>query len=346
MVRIDDSSLVEKLRNHERGLKGHLKNASNFLVKCQIIEPYVERGVLHGCVCPWEIGESADEGAFPILEDYHDTLEAIWVWSLYSKASGDLSFEPNIGWAWKYIVSNWKRFIGEKRGKGKSLYDCSYVLFSGTMHGTVLDVSGHKGLLLQAGNRLTEYLATLESTEGREYYDPFWMVNCLGLAARKLMQERWRKVAETFVEKTVVDVKTPFLRADEEPTHTGPGGHDFFSKNANIALALMSCLGNKKKAREILLSKFLPCVPTKFVSRHADENAWNAHLATSLGQAYIITENLEFLRRFFAIMNELADRDREKSAALPRSLSFLRRESWVTFFYANAYVSVTKYLAE
>lgn len=28
-----------------------------FLVKCQIIEPFVEKGTLHGCVCPWEIGD-------------------------------------------------------------------------------------------------------------------------------------------------------------------------------------------------------------------------------------------------------------------------------------------------
>jgi hypothetical protein len=341
-VRRSDRGLIEKLRNHERSLESHLKKASEFLVKCQIIEPYVEKGMLHGCVCPWEIGESADDGMFPILEDYHDTLESIWVWSLYSKLGRGLSFKPNIDWAWTYIIRNWKRFIGKENRKDKSLYDCSYVLFSGIMFGTVFDDSRYEGQLMQAGNRLAEYLGTPGSIEGREYFDPFWMVHCLELAAKKLKQKRWRKVAETFVENTLVHVKNPFSSVAEEPVHEGPGGHDFFSKNANMALALMSCFGHKRTAGEILSTKFLPCVPAKFVLRHVDENAWNAHLAAALGKAYVLTGNEEFLRRFFVIMNELASRDAGKSAALSRSSSFSRRESWVTFFYAHAHASVMK----
>ena len=54
----------------------------------------------------------------------------------------------------------------------------------------------------------------------------------------------------------------------------------------------------------------------------------------------------EFLRCFFVIMNELARKDSENCAALPRSSSFGRKESWVTFFYARAYASVKRDLID
>ena len=104
----------------------------------------------------------------------------------------------------------------------------------------------------------------------------------------------------------------------------------------------MACT-SKGDAKDLLESKFLPCLPKKFVHRHADENAWNAHLATAIGKSYILTGNEEFLRRYFAIMNELGLRDKSKSAALLRSPAFGRRESWVTFFYAHAYSSILEH---
>jgi len=343
-VKTRDSRLLERLRGHNISLESHLKNASDFLVGCQIIAPYVQKGTLHGCVCPWEIGETTDEGAYPIVEDFHDTLEAIWVWSMFTKVSGDQSFKLNADLAWKYIINNWNRFIGEK-GKDKGLYDCSYVLFSGPLVQSIFDgnVMNH---ILKAGNRLAEYLKGLQSTDGREYYDPFWMAYCLERAARKLNQKPWSSIAEAFVNRTVVEKETPFTRIEKEPSHKGPGGHDFFSKNANMALALTSCFGREKGAEQILLTEFLQRIPNGFVHRHVDENAWNAHLATALGKSYVLTGNQEFLSRYFAVMDELARRDLGAHAALPRSPSFGRRESWVTFFYSHAYTSIIKILAD
>ena len=340
---VKNSELLEKLDNHRQDLKAHFRKASKFLVKCQITKPYIERGTLHGCVCPWEIGESAEEGAFPIVEDFHDTLEAIWVWSHYTKVSREQTFKPNIDWAWEYIVKNWKRFIGEEETEDKSLYDCSYVLFSGTFYEKVFNDNKYEKLILQAGDRLETYISKLKSTEGREYYDPFWITYCLSLAGKSLKRREWLKTAETFVKRTITDREKPFSRIEREPYHRGPGGHDFFSKNANKALALISCLNQEKIAKEIILKKFLPCLPKKFASRHADENAWNAHLATAIGKSYVFIGNEEFLYRYFSIMEELEARDVQKSAALPRSSSFSRRESWVTFFYAHAYASVLQF---
>lgn len=333
--------MSSKLEEHKRNLKSHFKKASEFLVKCQIIEPYVEKGSLYGCVCPWEIGESADEGAFPIVEDFHDTLEAIWVWTFYTRLSSEQTFKPNIDWAWKYIAKNWKRFIGEKN-EGKSLYDCSYVLFSGTLYQKVFHDDKYKEFLEEAGNNLRKYLSKIKSTADREYRDPYWMAYCLGRAAKDLNKEAWFQTAEDFAKRTVVNVKTPFSIIEKEPKHKGPGGHDFFSKNANKALAVMACI-NREDAKNLLENKFLPCLPRGFVHRAADENAWNAHLATAICKSYIFTGNEEFINLYFTITDELKMRDEQESAALPRSPTFGRRESWVTFFYAHACASVIEY---
>lgn len=332
--------LTKKLEKHRQNLRIHFEKASRFLVKCQIIKPYVEKGTLHGCVCPWEIGESADEGAFPIIEDFHDTLEAIWAWSYYTQVSHEQVFKLNVEWAWEYIGKNWNRFIGKEEAENKSTYDCSHVLHSGILYTKVFNNNEYERLLMKAGDRLENYLGKLKSTEGREYNDPFWMAYCLSLAARALQQKKWLKSAEAFVKKTIVDEENPFSRIENEPTNIGPSGHDFFSKNANQALALMSCLNQQSIAKKIILEKFLPFLPRKFVSRHADENAWNAHLASAIGKSYVLTGNPQFLVSYFAIMKRLETRDVQKSAALPRSPSFSRRESWTTFFYAKAYASV------
>jgi hypothetical protein len=337
-----EHSSLERLSQHRKGLQNHFRKASDSLVKCQIIEPYVEKGTLHGCICPWEIGASANQGNFPILEDFHDTLEAIWVWTYYTGVSGKQAFKPNIDWAWEYIVNNWKRFIGKGKKEDRSLYDCSYVLFSGDFYADVFKDDKYKRLIIQAGNCLETHLSRLKSTEGREYSDPFWMAYCLGLAAKSLKRETWIKTAQTYVHNNVVKVKSPFSKAEKEPNHTGPNGHDFFSKNANKALALISCLSQESATKEITVEKFLPSLPKEFVSRKADENAWNAHLAASIGKSYAFTRSKEFLSPYFAIMDELKVRDVKKSAALPRSPSFPRRESWVIFFYAHAYASICR----
>jgi hypothetical protein len=255
-LKIQNSALLKRLDQHRQNLPIHFEKASQFLVKCQIVEPYIEEGTLHGCVCPWEIGESADEGAFPIVEDFHDTLEAIWVWSYYTKTSLKQTFKTNIDWAWEYIVKNWNRFIGKEQKADKSLYDCSHVLLSGTLYRKVFHDDKYEKLLIKAGNRLEKYLSRLKSTEAREYYDPFWLTYCLCLAAKSLKQEKWLKFAETFVEETIVNTENPFSKMEKEPCHKGPRDHDFFSKNANKALALISCLNQEKTAKEIIIKNF------------------------------------------------------------------------------------------
>jgi len=167
------------------------------------------------------------------------------------------------------------------------------------------------------------------------------MTACLASAAQSLEHREWLEVARKFVRQKVIEEQTPFSNVENEPRHKGPGGHDFFSSNANKALALLSSFPSQPVATKIVVNKFLPATAKSFVKRHADENAWNANLATALGKSYSLTGEEEFLCRYFSIMDELKKRDSQNSSALPRSERYSIKESWVTSFYAYAYASAT-----
>jgi len=333
-------NLEKRLKIHRENAEAVFAEASKLIAHCQIMEPYVEKGALHGCVCPWEIVESFEENALPILEDFHDTLEAIWVWTYYMELSGKRDYKPNVDWAWSYIKRNWKRFISQKLPPNrKCLYDCAHVLNTGTLHGKILGNDREtKQLLETAGNHIANHLSRLPSPKPREYSDPFWMTTCLAYAAKHVEKPKWLETAKKYLKKRILEEEKPFSSIKSEPRHRGPGGHDFFSKNANKALALMESFPSEPFMKRILVEKFLPATPEGFVTRHADENAWNAHVATALGKAYKLTGEAEFLEKYFAVMGELEARTRD--GGIQRSPEFPLRESWATYFYVNAYASV------
>lgn len=325
-----------RLKRHEEGLEKHFKNASDFLVKCQIIEPYIEKGTLRGCVCPWEIGTFDREG-FTILEDFHDTLEAIWVWSYYTKLSGKDTYKSNIEKGWEYIIANWERFIPSAQ-KDEGLYDCSHVILSGALYEKVFADKCYHKLLDFAGDRLASRLLKIRSVRGKGYSDPWWMTACLAYVAQSLKHHKWLEVSTGFVKRNLIEKELPFTDVAKEPRYGGPGGHNFFSINANKVLALLSCLPFKAVAKKMVLQKFLPLAPRQFIKRYEDENPWNANVATALGKCYLSTGEEEFLRGYFVIMDEL--NTRTQNSVLSRSEKFPVKESWVTFFYAYAYTSV------
>jgi hypothetical protein len=125
-------------------------------------------------------------------------------------------------------------------------------------------------------------------------------------------------VAQDFVRRNIIKNQTPFSNVVEERRHVDPGGHDFFSNNANRALALLSCFPSKASVAKMLVDGFLPFTPKDFVKRHADENAWNANVATALGKSHLLTGEEEFLRRYFTILDELK-KERLKEFICPSS---------------------------
>ena len=163
---------------------------------------------------------------------------------------------------------------------------------------------------------------------------------CLASAAQSLEHREWLEVAQEFVRQKVLEEQTPFSNVEKEPRHKGPGGHDFFSSNANKALALLSSFPSQAVATEIVVNKFLPATAKSFVKRHADENAWNANVAMALGKSHLVTGEAEFLCRYFSIMDELKKREVRNSFALGRCDGYPVNESWVTSFYAYAYASI------
>jgi hypothetical protein len=330
---------------HVDGLERHFKGASDFLVRCQIVEPFVQKGILRGCVCPWEIG-TADTSGFTILEDFHDTLEAIWVWCYYTEVSKKNTYRSNIEMAWNYVTANFDRHIPPAM-ENEGLYDCSHVVLSGSLYERIFSDDSYRRYIETAGNRLTRYLLKIaSSTKG--YSDSWmkscftwWMAFCLASAAQSLGNNQWLEAARTFVNRTIIEKRKPLSIVDSEPrARGGPGDHECFSCNANKVLALLSCYSSERVAKEMIVHTFLPLAPKRFVKRCVDENAWNANVAMALGKSYSSNGESGFLERYFSIMDELKKRDVHNSSALPRSEGFPVRESWVTFFYAYAYASV------
>ena len=333
-----------RLKRHEKGLKKHFKKASYFLVKCQISDPYVNSGTLRGSVCPWEIG-AADTWGLTILEDFHDTLEAIWVWCYYTGITRKYTYEPNIDMAWKYITTNFERFIPPDK-EDEGLYDCSNVILCGSLYEKIFADKSYHEWIETAGNRLARYFLKIGASP-KDYSDwmvescwAWWLASCLGHVAQFLGNNEWLEAAKVFVKRTVINEEEPFGSLEKEPHRIGPGDHDCFSCNANKVLALLSCCPSNKVIEKIIVNRFLPLIPKHFVKREVDENAWNANVAMALGKSYLATRKEGFLPSYFAIMEELERRDIQKSSALPRSEYFKARESWVTFFYAYAYASV------
>lgn len=169
--------------------------ASRFLVRCQIVEPYVREGLLYGAVCPWEIAHG-----WPLLEDFHDTLEAVWVWACYTKLSGDYSFIEQLEKAVEYVASNTHRFLVS--GNRSLYYDCSHMLLAAI----ALERARGCGRLMRAASKcadlLTEYLSSLRSMDKREYGDPWWMIASLSWYARHNENHKLLSFAKDLVIKT------------------------------------------------------------------------------------------------------------------------------------------------
>jgi hypothetical protein len=301
-----------------------------------VLSPHVEKGSLRGVVSPWEI-EGTSPTTTPILEDFHDTLEATWVWSHYQKIAGNQDFQANIEEAWSYVSKNLARF------QPLEPYDASHALllfseFAERHPPRMLEALRAKGI-----ETIQSYLASLSEYAGREYHDPFWMLFALARYARayddvttlaytRRTLQRWKRLGAFGT-----------AAFDREPKHTGPGNHDFFSSNANKVLAFAETLGPVQETKTWLEEGVLPMIPKGFVNRHVDENAWNAHVAGAMAAGFNVTNNPTFLEEYFTIVDELKKRDERGLCALSRQPgSYRGNESWVAFFWSFAYAELCR----
>lgn len=298
--------------------------ASEFLTRCQLVDKGY--GLLSGTVSPWELGHPN----FPPREDFHDTLQAIWVWTYHFLLTGGSRFEDNIQKAWSYVDRNCKRFMpGNSQWE---LYDCSYYLMGQQISENVAPDAARRVLAQKCARRLAVHLKKLKAFDAREYLDPFWMAYALGRYGSHL-DNKFGKYATDFVERALSGghFLTPF---HSEPSHSGRGEHDFFSSNATRIMALT--LYPSGAVKKLLLQQLPPLLPRGFTRRLHDENAWNATVANALGRAYRLTHDEAVLDVRNCILTELDKRMSPESHALARSSDFEVAESWATFFYLHA----------
>lgn len=247
--------------------------------------------------------------------------------------------------SWNYIIANIDRHIPANI-EDEGLYNCSQMVLCGILYKEIFLDNSYDRWIEFCGDRLTRYLMKSELSEknAEDFWIrccwAWWMASCLGYAGKFLNKNKWIEAARDFVRRTVTVERQPFSELEKESSKKGPGGHDCFSCNANKVLALLSCYSSREAAKEIILKRFLPVAPRRFIRRSVDENPWNANVAMALGKSYSLTSEDEFLKGYFSIIDELKRRDHGNSSALPRSKEFPIRESWVTFFYAYAYASV------
>ena len=61
-------------------------------------------------MAPWKLG-----GSLPFREDFHDTLEAVWVWSRYRELTGDVSYDGNVISALSYVRDTFDEHLKDKK---------------------------------------------------------------------------------------------------------------------------------------------------------------------------------------------------------------------------------------
>ena len=319
------------LSYYENTLIEHLRKAAQFLTKCQLDEPWINDGRLYGCVSPWELEKWL--GAY---EDFHDTLEAIWVWAIHRYLTGSREYDCNIRAAITYVTRNYDRFLNTV--SPTFMYDASHVLHTSYVLETLLGENSLQDIANQVIDKLLEHILSLSNLQGRAYDDPWWATACL---LRYCKYRKYSDVVDELRRLVVSQVEKQqenfFTDVQDEPTYIGPGGHDFFCHNANRVLALYEALSEyNDNLLKHMLEIFASKVPSGFVKRHVDENAWNAHLATGIALAFRVTKNDKLLRVYDNIMKELETRSQD--FAISRSPNVPLKESWATYFYVQAHV--------
>lgn len=301
------------------GLK-RIKRIAEFLTGCQILESQ-DRTL--GTVCPWELNRS-----LPAREDYHDTLQALWVWEAYESLTDDHSFRKNQEAGWQYVLRNQDRFLSPTSPEAWNLgYDSSYVLLATNRQGRLS--SERKLLAARASRVLAESVKSNPEPGLREYSNPWWHVSNLANYGKRMKDKRCLEIARAYAEKWLPSMK--FRRGFREGYHSGPGKHDFFSSHG-LAIYAACCTDTVS----LLPTSLMDMLPDRFIARKNDENPWNASVCWGLGRLLSVTPNERLSRSYESIMRILDERAKKRGGVLARSEDFPAGESWAAFFWIFA----------
>jgi len=272
-----------------------------------------------GTVCPWELNKGLD-----FQEDFHDTLEALWVWNRYRKTFDAPDFDENITLARDYIERTSERVVFSRDAHPITrCYDAAFLLLLG------MELPGLEEHMTKAADILKNAVKGLERFDQREYRNPFW--HCSILYDYGIRSGDDDAMSSSLAPFESIKTRESLLPDYTEPHHKGPGGHDFFS-SWGISLYYL-CTASRELTRDIQRPK----VRNWYQKRERDEYAFNLSRCWGLGKLYRQTGKTWALEAFFNIWDNIPC---EPEKGLPRQHDFPAPESWASFFQVFAYLSV------
>ena len=289
-----------------------VRESARFLRKCQVLE-----GEIAGTECPWELN-----AGMPPREDFHDTMEALYVWNLRENFSENRDY---IERAIRYMKSR-MNFLKEEGEPVKS-YDCACLLLGVHKYLNNSDDEEAGSMEAYSIDYLKHYFGSGPSHNARDYSNPYLKAAILGY----VLQDMGERTAflEEWLEKD-----TGLINPEREPPHKGPGyqyPHDFVSTFGSKLWAL-SVL-----SRSFDFSKTVGELPSGFITRQHDEVSFNSTVLFGLAGAMRRTEGevrLAFENASVPLLRELASR--VDGGGWKRGKYFPIRESWPTFFVTLA----------
>lgn len=291
-----------------------VRESGRFLRLCQVPE-----GEIAGTECPWELNMG-----MPPREDFHDTMQAIYVWSLSANFDENREY---IERALSYLKSR-RKFLMEEKEPMKS-YDATCMLLGLHMYLKQEKDREIAGLERYAVEHLTNYFTNGDGPvhKARDYSNPYLRAGILGYVLRDLGE------STAFLDGWL-SRDTALVMAEEEPPHRGPGyqfPHDFVSTFGSklFALGVVS--------RDYDFSSALSALPRGFVEREIDVVSFNSTILMGLGAAKWRTSGElrdSFVGAAVPIRENLESRI--DGGGLKRGSYFPIRESWPTFFLTFA----------
>lgn len=278
--------------------------SAQFLKKCLV----TDEGEIKGTVCPWVLGEGD-----PPREDYHDTLEAIYIWSR----------PENIDWcgesidlALGYIKNRFDWY--SKQSEPLKSYDSSFLLLALSKYLETNNDRQLSDIMHYAEDYLVRFFKDSPAHNAREYSNPYWKAVLLKLYLDKTG-------ADSAFLRDWLSQDTTSINPDMEEVHKGRGymfPHDFFSTGGTKLMALNVI------APDLIESRVEEFIPEGYVKRNYDETSFNASVL--FGLCTLDKQDAKVKEIESEIFSRLESRFVE--GGTKRGDYTKLRESWSTFF--------------
>lgn len=298
----------------------NVKESALFLRKCQVLE-----GEIAGTECPWEL-----DAGMPPREDFHDTMQAIYVWSLKENFDDNSDYLDR---AIAYMKSR-RKFLEEEAEPMKS-YDSTCLILGAHMYLSQHSDEEVSALEDYALDHLKSYFIRDggPAHNARDYSNPYLKAAILGYVLKDRQEST--EFLDSWLSKDM-----NLQSAESEPAHRGPGyqyPHDFVSTFGSklFALGVVSTTFDFSSAVALL--------PQGFTSREHDEISFNSTVLLGIGAAMRRTDGTvrsSYEKAASPIRAEIESRI--DGGGLKRGNYFPIRESWPTFFATFADIIIER----